>query len=281
MRLWFKKCYKGRMSERVLVMSIGHATAPRKSPVQLLSIRGCGAAGALLGVIACGLASGTARSATSPDVGPAALNAVSDPITDQPSIATPDKRAVRVPAANPLWAIPLTALTATHERPLFSPSRRPPAPAVVAAPAAVTATPPKAAVPDRPLLTLVGTIVGRDSSLGVFFDQATNKTIRLWTAESHAGWTLREIRGREAILAKDAREVTLALPAPSDPAAPTAAAAPASAAGSGGTWVDGDGQRIAAPQTPWAGASAVPHTPAGSSWVDGDGQVITPPSGRN
>src|SRR3954467_6929548 len=42
------------------------------------------------------------------------------------------------PMGNPLWGISLNALTATRERPIFSPSRRPPAPTppalVVAAP---------------------------------------------------------------------------------------------------------------------------------------------------
>ena len=35
-------------------------------------------------------------------------------------------------AGNPLWAIALTDLTETHARPLFSASRRPPAPPVLA-----------------------------------------------------------------------------------------------------------------------------------------------------
>ena len=38
------------------------------------------------------------------------------------------------PSGNPLWAIPLSALTATRERPLFLPSRRAPAPAVAGTP---------------------------------------------------------------------------------------------------------------------------------------------------
>src|SRR4051794_9583272 len=32
------------------------------------------------------------------------------------------------PSGNPLWAIPLKSLSFTRERPLFTPSRRPPAP---------------------------------------------------------------------------------------------------------------------------------------------------------
>jgi general secretion pathway protein N len=45
-------------------------------------------------------------------------------------------------SANPLWAIPLSALTATRNRPLFTPSRRPPEPVVASAPAAGARAPP-------------------------------------------------------------------------------------------------------------------------------------------
>src|SRR6202035_1110317 len=39
-----------------------------------------------------------------------------------------------LPSGNPLWAVPLSVLTATQERPIFSASRRPPQRAVVAVP---------------------------------------------------------------------------------------------------------------------------------------------------
>jgi len=45
--------------------------------------------------------------------------------------------AERVLSANPLWALPLTQLSATRERPIFSSSRRPPPAAVAAEPAVV------------------------------------------------------------------------------------------------------------------------------------------------
>jgi general secretion pathway protein N len=174
-------------------------------------------------------------------------------------------------AANPLWAVPLTSLTITGTRPLFSPSRRPPAPAVVAAPAppAAKPPPPPPAAPDRPSLTLVGTIVGKTGSLGIFVDQMTNKIVRLYTAETHAGWTLKAIRGRQAILANEQRVVTLILPDPL--AAGQSAVLPIALAGQpGANWVDGDGQRIAAPQSA--------RLPQPATWVDGDGQTISPPN---
>src|SRR5580693_1150799 len=62
-------------------------------------------------------------------------------------------------AANPLWAIPLSALAATRTRPLFTPSRRPPAPVVANVPRPAprpAPAPPPPPVPEHPNLTLVG-----------------------------------------------------------------------------------------------------------------------------
>jgi hypothetical protein len=115
---------------------------------------------------------------------------------------------------NPLWAIPLNTLTATRGRPIFSPSRRPPPPAIVAAP---SVPPPPAATPvepDRPQLTLVGTVTGDTEAFGIFLDQTANKIVRLKLGDLHGGWTLRQVRGREVMLQKHDEIVFLALPPP-------------------------------------------------------------------
>src|SRR6202040_3268882 len=50
-------------------------------------------------------------------------------------LAGPKREAVKpAESGNPLWSIPLSVLTATQERPIFSASRRPPQRAVVAVP---------------------------------------------------------------------------------------------------------------------------------------------------
>src|SRR5580693_3741706 len=50
-------------------------------------------------------------------------------------ISKPNREATKpLPSGNPLWAVPLSVLTATQERPIFSASRRPPQRAVVAMP---------------------------------------------------------------------------------------------------------------------------------------------------
>ena len=62
------------------------------------------------------------------------------PVTTVRVVAPPTAPAPeRALSANPLWAIPLTQLSATRERPIFSPSRRPPPAAVAAEPAIVKA----------------------------------------------------------------------------------------------------------------------------------------------
>ena len=117
-------------------------------------------------------------------------------------------------SANPLWAIPLTALSGTRDRPIFSSSRRPLPPAV--APAAITkaAAAPKPREPERPQLSLVGTIASGDEGFGIFLEQSTKAALRLKVGEDYQGWRLRSVQGREATLEKDQQAVTLALPQP-------------------------------------------------------------------
>ena len=118
-------------------------------------------------------------------------------------------------SANPLWAIPLSALNATRDRPLFSASRRPPPPAV--APVAIVRAPPPPpppAEPEKPSLALVGTIVGDPDSFGIFIDQSSRSALRLRVGEQHDGWTLRSIQKREATLEKDQQSAVVAMPQP-------------------------------------------------------------------
>jgi general secretion pathway protein N len=122
------------------------------------------------------------------------------------------------PSGNPLWAIPLSALTATRERPLFLPSRRAPAPVVANTPVAVapspSSPPPPPPVEEQPPFVLVGAIASETEGYAVFLDQATNSVIRLKTGQDHSGWVLQSVKGREATLQKDRRTTTLVLPVP-------------------------------------------------------------------
>jgi len=125
------------------------------------------------------------------------------------------------PSGNPLWTIPLKQLTMTRKRPIFSPSRRPPPPPpaapVYAAPA--PRPPPKPKEPERPTITLVGTVASSTEGIGVFMETASRNIVRLRVGDDHQGWVLRSIKGREATLAKDSETAVLELPAPGGEAA--------------------------------------------------------------
>jgi general secretion pathway protein N len=116
---------------------------------------------------------------------------------------------------NPLWGIPASALTATRERPLFAPTRRPPPPPVKAeALLPPPPPPPPPAEPEKPQLTLVGTVTGEPQNIAVVRDQATNRLVRLHVGEEVSGWSLRSVDSRTMTVAKNSQTVTLSLPPP-------------------------------------------------------------------
>jgi general secretion pathway protein N len=121
-------------------------------------------------------------------------------------------------AGNPLWAIPLNALTATQERPLFSASRRPAAAPVQAAPPPVQEAAPVVAPapPERPSLTLIGTIVSPETGIALLRDGESQSVTRLRKGEATSGWLLQSVKSRSIIVEKGERSVTLALPEPLD-----------------------------------------------------------------
>jgi hypothetical protein len=117
-------------------------------------------------------------------------------------------------AGNPLWTVPLRALSGTRERPLFSASRRPP---IVAVPAA--APPPKEeapapAPPDRPLLTLIGTILSPKASVAMVQVVNTEAISRLRIGQENDGWRVQAISLRSIVVEKGGQSVELGLPRP-------------------------------------------------------------------
>jgi hypothetical protein len=176
-----------------------------------LSLHGAGAATSAASddALDAGLSDGT-RAAGSP-----ALTAVpvAPPVTTVRVVAPPPAPE-RTLSANPLWAIPLAQLSATRERPIFSPSRRPPPAAVAAEPAIVKAPTIRKKEPETPPLALVGTIASSEQGFGIFLDQSTKAPIRLKVGEDYQGWKLRSVQGRATALEKDQQLVTLVLPQP-------------------------------------------------------------------
>ncbi len=162
-------------------------------------------------------------------------NTNTDPNTSQPAAparegrqgdsAPPQRVAARTAdaeplpsAGNPLWVLPLKQLSTTRDRPIFSPSRRPPPPATptFVAPVAVR-QPVKPAEPERPAVSLLGTIIGIDDRIGVFIESGTQNIVRLRVGDDHQGWVLRLIKAREVTLVKDHEQVAvLELPPPGE-----------------------------------------------------------------
>src|SRR5262249_37624537 len=137
----------------------------------------------------------------------------------------------------------------TRERPIFSPSRRPPLlPAVAEAPPPARPPSPTAREPERPPLSMLGTVVG-GHSIGIFIEDVGRNVLRLHTGQDYAGWVLRAVKRREAEFEKGNSIATLSFPAPGEEpsVAPTAGAPP------------GERQRInSAP----AAVAQVPASPA-------------------
>jgi general secretion pathway protein N len=136
-----------------------------------------------------------------------------------------------VPRGNPLWSVPLSALTATQERPIFSASRRPPPRAVAASPVdEVRSPPPPKPVEAPPPLLLVGAVVGEGDAIAILVNRIDQKVVRLRQGESLGGWSLTDVQPREVTLKQGNRSEVLALQRPSDPA-PAPAGPPADGGG--------------------------------------------------
>jgi general secretion pathway protein N len=109
--------------------------------------------------------------------------------------------------ANPLAAWPLDVLSDTRDRPLFSPSRRPPPP-VLAAVAQVIQPVPEAPPPNIVLLGIVTDAGGAQAVLRTS-DAAT--PIRARLGDEIAGWKVSQIEPRRLVLSIDDRSVSFAL----------------------------------------------------------------------
>lgn len=150
------------------------------------------------------------------------------PATDRPLLEVPATSAPAVsPAAqspspvkwealrgNPLWAVPLSMLSETGDRPIFSASRRPPPPvASVSASSAPPQPPPSPPQPELRLV-LVGTVIGDDQSVGIFIDEKSKTTLRLKLDGNYQGWKLLLVHRREVIMARGDLTETLELTKP-------------------------------------------------------------------
>ncbi|MGY8683056.1 hypothetical protein Q2941_35575 [Bradyrhizobium sp. UFLA05-153] len=125
-----------------------------------------------------------------------------------------------VPRGNPLWSVPLSALTATADRPIFSATRRPAPRAVAASPEEAPAPPPPKAVETPLPLVLVGAVVGEGDAIAILMDRTDQKVIPMRQGESRAGWSLSTVQPREVTFKHGDRSEVLALKRPDVPVQP-------------------------------------------------------------
>jgi hypothetical protein len=173
----------------------------------------------LLAAVVAGDAQAVAAAPPALAIDPRAVTPVQAPpnVVEPPATAQPPAATTEPAGGNPLWVVPVRQLSATRERPLFAPTRRPPPVPVAAQPTfqLVSAPPPPKAVElETPQLSLVGTVAGEAGGMAVFLSQGDKTVLRLKTGEAHKGWFLREVRGRAVVLQKGYQTTVLTLPIP-------------------------------------------------------------------
>lgn len=122
-------------------------------------------------------------------------------------------RPSQVLRGNPLAGISLGSLNETRARPLFSLSRRPPPPVAAAVEPKAPPPPPPPPEPEKPELSLVGTVTGTDTGIGLFRD-AAGKNVQLKTGDYHQGWILRAVQRHQVMFGNGTRVAVLTLPPP-------------------------------------------------------------------
>jgi general secretion pathway protein N len=155
-----------------------------------------------------------ARPAPELEAAPAAEGTGAADATRLPEARRAPDQSAKPRAGNPLWTVPLSDLSATGDRPLFSASRRPPivaVPTVAAPPKQEAVAPPP---PERPLFTLIGTIVSPRASLAMLQGSNGDAIFRLRIGEESDGWGVRGIDLRSIVVVKGAQSVKLDLPRP-------------------------------------------------------------------
>jgi hypothetical protein len=105
---------------------------------------------------------------------------------------------------NPLAAYPLDRLSATRERPLFSPSRRPPAPP----PAPIISRP---SPPAPPNVRLFGIVMDADEARAIVQTGPANNIRRVRIGDDIGGWKVSQIERRRLVLSLDNRLATFTM----------------------------------------------------------------------
>ena len=126
----------------------------------------------------------------------------------QSPLSTPSRlRAILCPS------IPLSELSETRDRPLFSTTRRPPPAEGAVVAASKTSVEDKPPGPEVPPFVLKGTVLGSNDRVAVLFDPTTNRTSQLRLGKSDSGWTVLNVSPRSIVLRKGELLTTSGAPA--------------------------------------------------------------------
>jgi hypothetical protein len=106
--------------------------------------------------------------------------------------------------ASPLAVHSLDRLSATRERPLFSPSRRAPAPP----PPPIVRPPPP---PEPPNVTLVGIVMDGEEARAIVQSGSKNEVRRVRVGDDIGGWKVAQIENRRLVLKLDSRQATFSM----------------------------------------------------------------------
>jgi hypothetical protein len=109
--------------------------------------------------------------------------------------------------ASPLAVHSLDRLSATRERPLFSPSRRAPAPPPPPPPIIRPPPPP----PEPPNVTLVGIIKDAEEARAIVQSGPKNEVRRVRIGDDIGGWKVAQIESRRLVLKLDSRLATFSM----------------------------------------------------------------------
>lgn len=130
------------------------------------------------------------------------------------------------PLVNPLASWSLERLSATHERPLFAPTRRPPPPPPPPPVARQVETPPPA---PPPKLVLLGIVSDADGTRALVRTDGSGKVIGARIGDDIGGWRVTQIESRAITLSLDERSFNYVLFAHMNAGNRAPAAAPAEA----------------------------------------------------